>query len=111
MIYGKRIVVVMPAYNAASTLEQTYSEIPFEFVDEVILVDDASRDSTSELSKKLGITTITHEKNRGLRRKSEDLLQGRSGARRGRGDHAASGLSVHAKASGRHGVAHCKRSI
>lgn len=65
MIYGKRIVVVMPAYNAASTLEQTYSEIPFDFVDEVILVDDASRDSTSELSKKLGITTITHAKNRG----------------------------------------------
>lgn len=65
MIYGKRIVVVMPAYNAESTLEQTYSEIPFDFVDEVILVDDASRDSTSELSRKLGITTITHSKNRG----------------------------------------------
>lgn len=55
----------MPAYNAASTLEQTYSEIPFEFVDEVILVDDASPDSTSELSKKLGITTIVHPENRG----------------------------------------------
>jgi len=65
MIYGKRIVVVMPAYNAESTLQQTYSEIPFDFVDEVILVDDASRDSTSELSKKLGITTITHAQNRG----------------------------------------------
>jgi len=65
MIYGKRIVVVMPAYNAESTLEQTYSEIPFDFVDEVILVDDASRDSTSDISKKLGITTITHLENRG----------------------------------------------
>ena len=65
MIFGKKIVVVMPAYNAAGTLEQTFGEIPFEFVDEVILVDDASRDETAEVARRLGIETIVHPKNRG----------------------------------------------
>jgi len=65
MIHGKKIVVVMPAYNAAGTLEQTYSEIPFEFVDEVVLVDDASRDDTAEIARQLGIETIVHPENRG----------------------------------------------
>ena len=46
MINGKKIVVVMPAYNAEKTLEQTYAEIPFDIVDEVILTDDCSRDKT-----------------------------------------------------------------
>ncbi len=55
----------MPAYNAAETLEQTYSEVPHEFVDEVILVDDASKDSTALIARKLGITTIVHLENRG----------------------------------------------
>ncbi len=55
----------MPAYNASGTLEQTYSEIPFEFVDEVILVDDASRDDTAEVARRLGIETIVHPQNRG----------------------------------------------
>ena len=55
----------MPAYNAAGTLEQTYSEIPLEFVDEVILVDDASRDDTAAVAEKLGIHTIIHPQNRG----------------------------------------------
>jgi hypothetical protein len=50
MLNGKRIVVVLPAYNAAKTLEMTYSEIPFEFVDDVVLVDDASRDDTAEVA-------------------------------------------------------------
>jgi glycosyltransferase involved in cell wall biosynthesis len=53
MINGKRIVVVMPAYNAEKTLEQTYREIPLDIVDEVILVDDHSRDNTSELAHSL----------------------------------------------------------
>ena len=48
MIHGKKIVVVMPAYNAEKTLEQTYSEIPMDIVDEVILTDDCSRDGTVE---------------------------------------------------------------
>lgn len=65
MLNGKRIVVVLPAYNAAKTLEKTYREIPFEFVDGVVLVDDASRDDTAEVAKRLGIHTIVHEKNKG----------------------------------------------
>jgi glycosyltransferase involved in cell wall biosynthesis len=66
MINDKKICVVLPAYNAASTLEQTYSEIPFDIIDEIVLVDDASSDKTSEKAKELGISNvIRHEKNRG----------------------------------------------
>src|SRR5580658_10002281 len=65
MIHGKRVFVVMPAYNASETLEQTYSEVPKDLVDEVILVDDASRDNTADVARKLGITTIIHPQNRG----------------------------------------------
>ncbi len=65
MLNGKKVVVVMPAYNAEKTLERTYREIPFEFVDDVILVDDASRDRTSETAKTIGIRTIVHESNLG----------------------------------------------
>jgi glycosyltransferase involved in cell wall biosynthesis len=66
MLNGKKICVVLPAYNAASTLEQTYLEIPFDIVDEIVLVDDASSDKTTEKAKELGIRNIIrHEKNRG----------------------------------------------
>lgn len=65
MLNDKRIVVVLPAYNAAKTLEKTWQEIPFEFVDDVVLVDDASRDDTAEVARRLGITTIVHEENKG----------------------------------------------
>ncbi len=66
MIGGKKLAVVLPAYNAAKTLEMTYAEIPFDIVDEVVLVDDASRDNTVETAKKLGIEHIVkHESNRG----------------------------------------------
>jgi glycosyltransferase involved in cell wall biosynthesis len=65
MLNGKKIVVIMPAYNAEKTLEKTYGEIPFEFVDDVILVDDASRDRTPEVAQKMGIRTIIHETNLG----------------------------------------------
>jgi glycosyltransferase involved in cell wall biosynthesis len=66
MFNGKKVVVVMPAYNAEKTLEKTYREIPFDIVDEVVLVDDASRDGTMELAHSLGIRhTIRHERNRG----------------------------------------------
>lgn len=66
MLNHKKIVVVLPAYNAAQTLAKTYKEIPFDIVDDVILVDDASKDNTSELGKELGIRhVIKHQKNRG----------------------------------------------
>lgn len=66
MIKGKKIVVVMPAYNAEKTLEQTYSELPFDIVDDVILTDDCSKDHTVEEAKRLGIKEIlVHEKNKG----------------------------------------------
>lgn len=65
MIHGKRVVVVLPAYNAARTLERTYSELPHEVVDEVILVDDASQDETSRVARGLGITTFVHAHNLG----------------------------------------------
>ena len=55
----------MPAYNAAITLERTYREIPKKFVDKVILVDDCSKDDTVKISKRLGIKTIVHDKNKG----------------------------------------------
>ena len=66
MFNNKKVVVVLPAYNAAQTLEKTYREIPFDIVDDVVLVDDHSKDNTSELAKKLGIThVIRHEQNKG----------------------------------------------
>ena len=66
MINSKKIVVVMPAYNASETLEKTYNEIPFPLVDEVILVDDNGSDNTYEIAKSLGINhVIRHEYNKG----------------------------------------------
>jgi glycosyltransferase involved in cell wall biosynthesis len=65
MIRNKKIVVVMPAYNAEKTIRETYAEIPKDIVDEVILVDDASKDETVRTAKELGITTLVHPKNRG----------------------------------------------
>lgn len=66
MIKQKKIAVVLPAYNAASTLEKTYREIPFDLVDEVILVDDKSKDDTVKVGKELGIKHIVaHSENKG----------------------------------------------
>ncbi len=66
MINGKKIVVVLPAYNAEATLEQTYNEIPFDIVDDVVLVDDASLDNTYGKASDLGIHhVIRHDNNRG----------------------------------------------
>lgn len=66
MINGRKIVVVLPAYNAEKTLSQTYSEIPFDIVDDVILVDDASDDNTKAEAERLGISNIIiHPKNKG----------------------------------------------
>jgi len=66
MLSGKKIVVVLPAYNASLTLAQTYNEIPFEIVDDVILVDDKSSDSTIKVAKEIGINhIINHHFNKG----------------------------------------------
>ena len=66
MINNKKIVVVLPAYNAALTLKRTYDEIPFDIVDDVVLVDDCSKDNTVEVAKEIGIKhVITHVKNKG----------------------------------------------
>lgn len=65
MISGKKVTIVLPAYNAAKTLKQTYDEIPRDVVDEILLVDDASQDSTLDIAASLGIETIRHDRNRG----------------------------------------------
>ena len=65
MFHGKKIVVVMPAYNAAKTIEKTYREIPMDLVDEVVVTDDASPDETVEVARQLGLHTLVHQKNLG----------------------------------------------
>lgn len=66
MIRNKRVVVVLPAYNAALTLEKTYNEIPFDIVDDVVLVDDMSKDDTVEVAKRIGIKhVVKHTQNKG----------------------------------------------
>lgn len=66
MINKKKIVVILPAYNASKTLEKTYNEIPFDIVDDVILVDDCSKDNTVEVAKRIGIKhVVEHENNTG----------------------------------------------
>jgi glycosyltransferase involved in cell wall biosynthesis len=66
MINNKKLVIVLPAYKAALTLERTYNEIPFDIVDDVVLVDDNSPDNTVEVAKQIGIKhVIKHEANKG----------------------------------------------
>lgn len=65
MLNGKKIIVVLPAYNAEQTLKKTYDEIPHEIVDEIILVDDASQDMTVNMAKDLNIFTYVHKRNLG----------------------------------------------
>ena len=65
MFHGKKIVIVMPAYNAAQTIERTYREIPLDLVDEVLVIDDASADATVEVARRLGLRTFVHASNRG----------------------------------------------
>ena len=67
MFHNNKIVVVMPAYNAARTIERTYREIPLDLVDEVVVTDDASGDETVRVARELGLHTVVHEENRGLR--------------------------------------------
>ena len=65
MLNGKRVCMVMPAYNAEKTLKKTYEDIPKDIVDEIILTDDASQDETAKLSRELKIKTLVHAKNKG----------------------------------------------
>jgi glycosyltransferase involved in cell wall biosynthesis len=66
MVKGKKVIVVLPAYNAEKTLKRTYDEIPFDIVDDVVLVDDFSKDNTSEVGRQIGIRhVIRHDKNKG----------------------------------------------
>ncbi len=65
MLLDQRVIVVLPAYNAERTLERTVEEIPRDIVDDIILTDDASRDGTTELARRLGLHTIRHDRNRG----------------------------------------------
>lgn len=66
MILGKKLIIVLPAYNAAQTIERTYKEIPFDIVDDVVMVDDFSKDNTVAVAKNLGIQHIVqHEQNKG----------------------------------------------
>src|SRR5205807_9125758 len=81
MLNGKRILVVMPAYNAAKTLEQTHREVPKDFVDEVILVDDGSHDATAKVAAELGLTTFVHRQNLGYGRNQKTCY--REALRRG----------------------------
>ena len=68
MLNGKKIITVMPAYNAAKTLEQTYRDVPLDVVDEIVLVDDGSSDATVAKARELGLTTFVHKVNLGYGR-------------------------------------------
>jgi len=81
MLNGKRIFVVMPAYNAARTLERTCAELPRDVVDEVLLVDDHSSDRTVELARRLRLTTFVHGRNLGYGRNQKTCY--REALRRG----------------------------
>lgn len=76
MLNGKKICVVMPAYNAECTLEKTYNDIPKDVVDEIILTDDYSKDNTVEVAKRLGIKIFVHEKNKGYGANQKTCYQG-----------------------------------
>lgn len=65
MIHRKKLIVVLPAYNAEKTLQKTYEEIPKDIVDEIILVDDRSDDKTVQVAQALGISVVVHQKNIG----------------------------------------------
>jgi glycosyltransferase involved in cell wall biosynthesis len=68
MLSGKRIAVVLPAYNAALTLEKTVADIPSEIVDDMLLVDDYSKDETVAVARRLGLKVFQHERNYGYGR-------------------------------------------
>jgi len=107
MYLDKKVVVVLPAYNAEKTLTQTWEEIPFDIVDELILCDDASRDGTFELAQKLGIHhVIRHPSNMGYGANQKTLYDKALEIGRHR-HHVASRLSVHTQTDTQYGQYHC----
>ena len=81
---AEKVVIVMPAYNAARTIEETFRAIPAGYYDEIVVVDDHSRDDTVERARALNLKAIRHPHNVGLRRQPEDLLHGGAARRGGR---------------------------
>src|SRR4051812_48628718 len=81
MLNGKKIVVVMPSYNAAKTLVKTVADVPRDIVDEILLVDDASSDETVDVAVELGLRTFLHEQNYGYGRNQKTCY--REALRRG----------------------------
>ena len=75
MLNEKKILVVLPAYNAEKTLQKTYEEIPLNIVDKVLLVDDYSADNTVAIAKRLGIETFLHDRNYGYGRNQKTCYQ------------------------------------
>ena len=102
MINGKRVAVVMPAYNAENTLEATVREIP-DLVDIRILVDDYSKDKTVGAGPEAGAERVRARPELWLRRQPADLLSRSAGRRRRRRGHGPPRLPVHAAADHRHG--------
>ena len=88
------LIIVMPAYNAARTLQRTYADIPHELVDQIILVDDVSADETVEIAGQLGLDVIIHRREPRLRRQPEDVLRRGAGGRRRHRGHAPPRLPV-----------------
>ncbi len=113
MFQNKKVVVVMPAYNAEKTLLKTYEEVMAQgIVDLVVFVDDASSDNTAKIAAGLPQTKLfVHEKNLRLWRQPENLLPAGAGRRRGYCNYGASRLSIHAEADSGDGLINRKRSL
>ena len=107
MLLGKKVVIVLPAFNAEDTLEVTVRQIPEGIADEILLVDDSSSDRTVEVARALGVRVIVHDRNRGYGGEPEDLLPRSPRARCRHRRHAASRLPVRAEAGPGHGRHDC----
>ena len=109
MVKNLKVTIVLPAYNAEKTLKQTYDEIPFDIVDNVILVDDCSRDNTVEVAKQLGIKyVIKHDKNKGYGGNQKTCYN--KALEIGRRD-APSRLPIHAAPPAVHDLPHRQRGL
>ncbi len=98
MLLGKKVDIVLPAYNAEDTLEVTDRQITEGIADEILLVDDSSSDQTVEEAKALGVRVKVHESNRGYGGNQKTCYREALAARRRHRRHAASRLPVRAEA-------------